>query len=288
MTTKKIIIGYDRSPQARMAAAWALDEAARTRASIEFFYAYEWPVWAPAVSMIPSPSILPQAEIRRGVEGILADAIAEARRSHPEVTATSVTMDADAVPSLIDRSAGARMIVLGAHGHSGVSGLLGSITVAVSAHAHCPVVVVRGTAQAHRPIVAGVDESADAHAVLSFAFDAAADLHVPLHVIRTWAPTVGMVNATELARGTVPPGIRRPFDELVTGWRDKYPAVPVTARAVVRHPAAELTEASGAAQLLVVGTHGRGRLGGLLLGSVSQHLLRHAACPVVVTHETRG
>jgi nucleotide-binding universal stress UspA family protein len=56
----------------------------------------------------------------------------------------------------------------------------------------------------------------------------------------------------------------------------------------VEHPAAALAAASGTAQLLVVGTRGRGALRGMLLGSVSQHVLRHSAVPVAVIHELAG
>ena len=78
---------------------------------------------------------------------------------------------------------------------------------------------------------------------------------------------------------------RRPFEDLVSVWQQKFPAVPVSTEATVEHPAAALTRASRTAQLLVVGTRGRGIVRGLLLGSVSQHLLRHSACPVAVVHE---
>ena len=121
MKTKRIIIGYDRSQQSKAAAAWALDEAARTGAAAEFFCAYEWPRWAPMVS-----EVLPQAAVRRTVEGDLAGVVGAARRSHPDVQVSSATVDADAVQSLVERSAGADLIVLGTHGHSGISGLLGS------------------------------------------------------------------------------------------------------------------------------------------------------------------
>jgi nucleotide-binding universal stress UspA family protein len=52
----------------------------------------------------------------------------------------------------------------------------------------------------------------------------------------------------------------------------------------VEHPAAALTQLSATTQLLVVGSRGRGALRGMLLGSVSQHLLRHAACDVAIVH----
>ncbi|MBM2616324.1 universal stress protein [Actinoplanes sp. LDG1-06] len=286
MTRKKILVGYDRSPQARLAAGWALDEAARTGASVQFLYAYEWPAWAPAASMIPSPVILPEEQIRHGIDDALTKALASAAETHPEVTVTATTVDAGAALTLIDRSTGADLIVVGSHGYSAVSGLLGSVSVAVSAHARCPVVVVRGRPDAHGPVVAGIDESASSHAVLAFAFDHAAAHGQKLRVIRAWPPVVGMWDATPFSAGRVRAGARRSFDELVAGWREKYPQVHVVTHAVVEHPAAMLTDESRTAGLLVVGTHGRGSLRGLLLGSVSQHLLRHATCPVVVAHET--
>jgi nucleotide-binding universal stress UspA family protein len=84
---------------------------------------------------------------------------------------------------------------------------------------------------------------------------------------------------------TVTPDERRPFDELVAGWRDKFPEVEISAEAVIEHPAAALALASTTAQLLVVGTRGRGSFRGMLLGSVSQHLLRNSACAVAVVHD---
>jgi len=48
-------------------------------------------------------------------------------------------------------------------------------------------------------------------------------------------------------------------------------------------PAAALIVESAAAQLLVVGSHGRGGFGGMMLGSVSHAVLHHPHCPVVVT-----
>ena len=87
---------------------------------------------------------------------------------------------------------------------------------------------------------------------------------------------------------TVAPAERQTFDELVAGWRDRCPEVEISAEAVVEHPAAALALASTTAQLLVVGTRGHGALPGMLLGSVSQHLLRHSACTVAVVHDRKN
>jgi nucleotide-binding universal stress UspA family protein len=70
--------------------------------------------------------------------------------------------------------------------------------------------------------------------------------------------------------------------------------VPVLTRVLHGHPAQVLLDAAGGAQLLVVGSRGHGAFAGMLLGSVSQHRVQHASCPVVVvppakrTHEQAG
>jgi nucleotide-binding universal stress UspA family protein len=288
MTAKRIIVGYDRSADARAATRWALDEADRTGALVEFFYAYEWPDWAPAASTIPAPAVWPDGETDRAVRGGLTEAVAAAKQTHPEVRTEISIVHAGAAVTLIERSADASLIVVGSRGHSAVAGLLGSISVAVSAHAHCPVIVVRGDAAPTRPVVAGVDDSPSAHLALGFAVEEAAARGVPLRVIRTWPPVTGIWQESPLVTHTVTADERRPLDELVAGRRDKYPQLDISVEAVVDHPANALALASTTAQLLVVGTRGRGAVRGMVLGSVSQHLLHHSACTVAVLRERPG
>jgi nucleotide-binding universal stress UspA family protein len=286
MVAKKIIVGYDRSSCAKRAAAWALDEAARTGTLVEFFYAYEWPTWAPAASMIPAPAVWPDGETDRAIRGALNDAVVAARSSHPGVRTEISIVTASAALTLVDRSREASLIVVGSQGHSGVASLLGSISVAVSAHAHCPVVVVRGDAAATAPVVVGLDDSDAAPAVLAFAVEQAAERKVPLRVIRAGAVALSTEETGPLVTGAVTAAETRRLEDAVSGWREKYPEVTITAEAVVEHPAAALTVAGATAQLLVVGSRGRGALRGMLLGSVSQHLLHHSACTVAVVHDT--
>ncbi|PRY32396.1 universal stress protein [Pseudosporangium ferrugineum] len=275
MNTRKIIVGYDRSAQSRAAAAWALDEAARTGAPVEFFYAYEWPAWAPAASTVPVPAVWPDGETDRAIRSGLHEAVAAARRSHPGVRTDVSIVHASAALTLIDRSAGASLIVVGSHGHSAVTGLLGSVSVAVSARARCPVVVVRGDPLPGRDVVAGVDDSPAAHLVLGFAFEEAAARHAALRIIRARAPHPGPPAGDE----------RGALDELAAPWHAKFPRVDLHLELPAEHPAAALTTAASTAGLLVVGSRGRGALRGMLLGSVSQHLLHHAPCTVAVVHD---
>ncbi|GIF02189.1 universal stress protein [Paractinoplanes rishiriensis] len=283
MTTRRIVVGYDRSDDAKAAAAWALDEASRTGAPVEFLYAYEWPVWAPTASMVPATSIWPDGETDRAIKDTLNTAVADAKQNFPAVRTTLSLVYADAAVTLIDRSAEASLVVLGSRGHSAVAGLLGSVSAAVSAHAHCPVVVVRGQ-PAGGPVVAGVDDSASARSAAFFAADQALARRAPLRLLRAWKPVTGLWEATPLVTRQVTSTERQSFDELVAIVRDKYPGLEIVADAVVDHPADALAKASATAQLLVVGSRGRGAVRSALLGSVSQHLLRHSACTVVVIH----
>ena len=76
----------------------------------------------------------------------------------------------------------------------------------------------------------------------------------------------------------------RVLAESVAGWRERYPQVEINRQLMPGRAAPALVELSRYAQLVVVGGHGRGALSGLLLGSVSQHVLHHADSPVVVVH----
>jgi nucleotide-binding universal stress UspA family protein len=145
--------------------------------------------------------------------------------------------------------------------------------------------VVRGDAAPTRPVVVGVDDSPCAQLAVDFAVEQATARGVPLRVIRTWPPVTGIWTETAMATRAVTAEERRPLDELVAGWRDKYPQLEMTAEAVVDHPANALALASTTAQLLVVGSRGRGAIRGMLLGSVSQHLLHNSACTVAVVRE---
>jgi len=78
------------------------------------------------------------------------------------------------------------------------------------------------------------------------------------------------------------------ISELLAGWTDRYPDVPVERQVVRGDPVVELLEQSGHASLLVVGSRGRGGFIGLLLGSVSRRILKRATCPVAVVRSTGG
>jgi nucleotide-binding universal stress UspA family protein len=285
---KQILVGYDGSTGAHRALDWALLEAARLGAPVHLRYVFEWTGETGAYAGLPYLTVDLRDDARRVVE----DATATAAAAHPNLRISGDMVVGSAPGMLCEASRDASMVVVGRTGLGGLAGLqLGSVGVAVSAHAHCPVVVVRGhqPPDPSQPVVVGVDGSAESLLAAGFAFDEATRRGVPVTVIHAAHPApsprlhrrdqaVADPALTEAAE-------RHALYEEMAPWRDKYPQVQMVPSVVPARPAKALADASQTAQLVVVGSRGRGGFRGLLLGSVSQHLLHHAACPVAVVRE---
>ena len=74
----------------------------------------------------------------------------------------------------------------------------------------------------------------------------------------------------------------RSLAEYLAGWQERYPDVQLHRIVVLDHPGPALLEESESAQLVVVGSHGRGGVTGMLLGSVSNAVIHAARAPVLV------
>jgi nucleotide-binding universal stress UspA family protein len=229
-------------------------------------------------------------DLRHNAKHRLQDAVGYLERTWPQVEVAAETVEGDPATVLIDKSAGALVTVVGSRqlGRLGAA-VLGSVSTLVAATAHGPVVVVgRPGAATGTPgaVIVGVDGSEHQNEVLEFAFDYASRHGRPLHAVYCWRPDP---LATSQWRPAQPPPERasRWLAEVTAGWQEKYPDV-VLDRGVVRdHPVAGLVSAAAGEDLLVVGSHsGHARIAALL-GSVSQGVLHHATCPVVIVHPRR-
>jgi nucleotide-binding universal stress UspA family protein len=146
-------------------------------------------------------------------------------------------------------------------------------------------VVVRGSATPRRdaPVVVGLDGSPQSEAALAFAVEAAVARRVPLRAIHAWRDSVvpyvvsGPTDWDEVAGHQ-----QHMLIEQLAGWCEKCPDLPIEPVLTNDRPARALGQSTGDAQLVVVGSRGRGGLAGMLLGSVSQAMLHHADCPVAV------
>ncbi|WP_020420143.1 universal stress protein [Amycolatopsis sp. ATCC 39116] len=281
-----IVAGIDGSEHSLRALRWAAANARRRHEPLHVVYAF-----APLAGFYGAGMpVLQNAydELVRVGEKTLADAARTAREvAGDEVTITSEMPDEPAAPLLVSRSRGARMIVLGSSGAGGFTGMLtGSTTVEVSAHAQCPVAVVRGRDTEDGPVVVGVDGSANSERALDTAFEEASWRGAPLIAVHAWSDDqfTGYYGALPLAVDwdEIEQDEQRLLAEQLSGRQERHPDVKVE-RVVVRdRPRHQLLEWSAQAQLVVVGSRGRGGFGGLLLGSTSQALLHHAQCPVMV------
>ncbi|MEV0005788.1 universal stress protein [Micromonospora sp. NPDC050980] len=285
MSGEEILVGYDGSTDASVALDWALDEAGRSGRPVRLAYVFEWLTVAGWVGPGVAPGIWPDETARRQVEELVGKAAADAAAERPGVTVRGEVFDGPPALVLQERSAEAGMLVLGSRGHGGFGGLLaGSTAVSVTAHAHCPVVVVRdGQAATSGPVVVGSDGSDSALRALGFAMERAAQRDVPLRVLRVWSPPGG--SPADFDPEDVAAKQRTAVEAELAPWRETFPDVPVEISAVPGSAASLLVEASRSAQLVVVGSRGRGGLRGMLLGSVSQQLIQHAHCPVAVVRE---
>lgn len=141
-------------------------------------------------------------------------------------------------------------------------------------------------------IVVGIDGSPASKAALEWALDEARLRGATLEIVHAWqypvmamspfgAAPVPVISAEDLEQAAE--GVARDTVAEVVGNQD---VVQVRTAVTSGHPAAVLLAASKGADLLVVGSRGHGGFTGMLLGSVSNHLVHHATCPVVIIRAT--
>jgi nucleotide-binding universal stress UspA family protein len=137
-----------------------------------------------------------------------------------------------------------------------------------------------------RPIVVGVDGSASAARALNWAVRQAELTGDRLDVIITWEWPKSYGWAVPFPEGWDPQAdAQRALDEALQATRQAHPEVEIQTDVVEGHAAPVLVEASRGAALLVVGSRGHGEFSGMLLGSVSEHCVTNAHCPVVVVRD---
>ncbi|MBF6221968.1 universal stress protein [Nocardia abscessus] len=274
-----ILVGVDGSPVALAALRWAAVDAARHEVPLHLLYAIG------VLGEFRSGFELGQFDFdsyRQGgldaLETARATAVAESA-SITQLDISTELVDAPPIPLLRDRSQTARLLVVGTHGLGAVNRrLLGSVSTALARHAACPVAVIPETAApSDGPVVVGVDGSRSSVHAIEIAFDQAAFRGVELVAVHTWSDFLRFESSDQM---------QEEGEELlarsIAGFGEKYPEVPVHRIVTEDRPAERLLMLGDKAQLIVVGSHGRGGFAGMTLGSVGQAVLHAAQVPVII------
>ena len=315
-----IIVGVDGSANSQCALRWAIRHAQLTSAEIRLVAAYT----VPGVNMSQADIVYPadfDTAIKRSVQQLVDDSAKTV--TDASVPVSTVIFPGDASGVLVDNSKNADLAVIGARGRGGFAGrLLGSVALAMPAHAHCPTVVIPSTwpdrplpekplpidlpvrsseAQTAaadsgdiRPdftgeVVAAIDPFETDGPVLREAALQARIYGLPLHLVG--------ITATHILSPEWMPSethLEKMYDEAVTSREEavaslKEEFAEVEVRwSIFDAPSTEvLISATYTAELMMLGSRGRGGFVSTLLGSTSQSVLSHAVCPTRVVRVAR-
>jgi len=276
VTADEILAGYDGSLGSEQALSWAAREARSRGTVLTVCHAC-----APGFPVLRDEAAVYDL-VRRSGERVIASGRQAAQRVMGSGEVRPLLVEGSAAAVLCDRSDGADMVVVGSRGHGGVAGLrIGSVSSQVAAHAHGRVVVVRGhwrpaAGYAPGPIVIGADGSAASRAAVDFAFEEATLRDAALLAVCALADAPSTLGDARQRR--------EDFEQAVSRWEKEHPEVAILRRVTLGGARDALLAAAHDAQMLVVGSRGRGGLQGMMLGSVSRAVLDHAPCPVAVVH----
>ena len=145
-TAPVVLVGLDGSPPSRRALEWAAAQAELMGATLWVISTWEWPTaygWS-----MPIPS---DYDPTRETTHVMDEVLAPVRAAHTGLVIRADALEGHPAPVLVEASRDADLLVVGCRGHGEFAGmLLGSVSEHCAAHAHCPVVIVRGAGRKTR------------------------------------------------------------------------------------------------------------------------------------------
>ncbi|MEY9932264.1 nucleotide-binding universal stress UspA family protein [Catenulispora sp. GP43] len=284
-----VVVGIDEADQSSHALEFAGREAVLR--SVPLWIAHTYHRAPPVALGAPDGRIPVQTVLDMAVDP-LAGAVTQMLADHPGTPIRTYVLCGSPAPGLAALARDASLLVLG-HSRGGLAGmLLGSVALRTVAHAPCPTAVARGARRQMNRVLAGVDigDPAGGRAQLGFAFDEAVMRAADLLVLPTWEdqnafhpdPT-GDYTRDRLA--LLAADHRERLEAVLEPWRRAHPDVAVDVLEADGSGARSLVEASGHADLLVLGAHPHPGGEGMRLGGLAYALLQHARCPVVLVPE---
>ena len=306
----KILLAIDGSKEATLAARTAADIASKTGSELHVVHARLMLPWADySTAGAPTSNPVDAEEARERLMRWLDDQVkqieaeggnvaqAYLRLGRPEEGIVTV---AEEIVSLAEEI-GAGLIAIGSRGLGGIRrALMGSVSDPVVRHAHCPVMVVRGESQEERAakifptkVLLAIDGSEESELAARTAADLADKTRSDLHVVFV-GPSTGDIGMGTPQIADIPAPAQEELDEearrLLDAEVEQVKAAGGTvaqAHLQTGRPDAEivaLAEEIGAG-LIAIGSRGLGGVRRALMGSVSDSVVRHAHCPVLVTRK---
>ncbi|HEX5145272.1 MAG TPA: universal stress protein [Mycobacterium sp.] len=282
-----LFVCVDGSPSSHAAVRWAADEAAMRNVGLTLLYGLPSlnASWVGiGMTMAPLPADYSDLLERQGDE-VLTEAAAIAVERSPDLDVDRKMFSPPLIATLIEFTKHSDMIVVGSRGQGALARtLLGSVSTALVQHAHCPVAVIHDGGREPAPtapVLVGVDRSPASEVATAIAFDEASHRGVDLVAVYACSdanfPDFADVDLTTLlGEGELA------LAERLAGWSERYPDVATRRVVVPDRPAQHLLDETHSAQLVVVGSRGRGGFTGMLLGSVSNAVVHGASIPVIV------
>ncbi len=290
-----IVVGVDGSAAALGAVRWAARDAALRNLPLTLVHVVD----APGPGWFEEATLLGSRQRQQRLAGdVIESATRVAEQSTRECGPVPIecrVLHSAAVPTLVDISREAALVVVGYRGHGSLltRGVLGSVSSALVYHAHCPVAVIHSDESmigdvARAPVLLGVDGSPASEAATAIAFEESSRRGVGLVALHAWnSPRV--TGSTRLRQDSKWDAQlseeEETLAERLAGWLERYPDVGIRRVVEIGDPAHWLIEASERAQLLVVGSHGCSRARGVLLGSVGAAVVNRARIPVLVARQ---
>ena len=280
-----VVVGVDGSAGSDVALDWAADQAALEHLPLTLLHGMDPVAFAGGGdyggSSVDYPNLAQQ--VRSEDTAVIARATMRVRRRHGSLEVLAVTSEADPRSALLEVSREAAMVVVGSRGRGPVASLLlGSVSVAVSKHASCPVVVLRPGARAGHGVLLGVDGTEHSLPAVEFAYRMASLHSCPLTVLYCYHDTV---HAPAPSRG--PDALDLSAEEQlvaasIAGMAEKFPEVQVHISVVPGDAAPALLAAARGTELIVVGHHRLTPLRSLLHDPIAATVLEYATGPVAI------
>lgn len=281
----RIVVGVDASPYAERALQWALRERDWHGGSVTAVLAW---TYLGQFHAAEDGKFDPEYE---AADAAAALATIVERVAPGDAAIEQVVVNDLPARALLEQSADADLLVVGARGVGRIRGaLLGSVSQQCALHATVPIAIIRddddGNAGGDRPerVLVGVDGSDTSQRALVWAAAEAQARDAILTVVHAWQPFVVAFDAMPVVTDVdfEGEGRRLVAEQLAAASLDGFADDRLEVIVVPDSPAAAVLDAAEDATLLVVGSRGRGGFASLLLGSVSQHVIQNAPCPVVV------